>query len=325
MLQTRHLIPLILAAACAATGAPSEQRFAPLSDEAAWSRVPRETPPLPLWARTLIDSLPRTTALQLDLDSLHRTKNPIGQVLAGRLRWAVADANRCTYAKESAETDLAKAGLSAEELQDLDEMDAPPEEERIAVAFARKLTLAGSSISDQEVAELIAVYGPDDVVAIVHTVAHANFQNRLFLALGLTSEPDGPLPPREVRPTADTNFTVPDRLAQGEASASDTDGADARTAWSERTFDELRDMLDRQRTRTPRIPKPDQVRLARLPRPDRERIAGTTWGKVSMGYQPVLTGAWFQTMGAFEREAKLDEVFANSVFWVVTRSNDCFY
>ena len=36
-------------------------------------------------------------------------------------------------------------------------------------------------------------------------------------------------------------------------------------------------------------------------------------------------GFWFDTMGAFQQEAKFDRVFSNSFFWVVTRSNDCFY
>jgi hypothetical protein len=44
-----------------------------------------------------------------------------------------------------------------------------------------------------------------------------------------------------------------------------------------------------------------------------------------MGYQPGLTSAWFRTMGAFQREAELDQVFAMSLFWVVTRTNECFY
>lgn len=44
-----------------------------------------------------------------------------------------------------------------------------------------------------------------------------------------------------------------------------------------------------------------------------------------MGYQPELTGAWFRTMETFEREARLDQVLASSLFWVVTRTDDCFY
>lgn len=306
-------------------GAPAGARFAPLSDEAAWKRLSRETPPLPIWARTLVDSLPRTTALQLDLDYLHRTKNPLGAVLAARLRWTVADANQCAYAKASAEADLAQAGLTAEQLRRLGDADDLSPGDQIAVDFARRLTWDGASIPDTEVAHLIDVFGPDDAVAIVHTVAHANFQDRIFLALGAVTEPDGPLPPREVRPTADTRFTVPERPAIAESSIAHSDAEHARPPWSQRTFEQLRQELDRQKQRSPRIPKPDAVRLARLPRPDRERIAGTAWGKVSMGYQPVLTSAWFQTMGAFESEAKLDEVFANTVFWVITRTNDCFY
>jgi hypothetical protein len=44
-----------------------------------------------------------------------------------------------------------------------------------------------------------------------------------------------------------------------------------------------------------------------------------------MGYQPVLTKAWFDCMGTFQQEASLDRVFSNTYFWVITRSNDCFY
>ena len=32
-----------------------------------------------------------------------------------------------------------------------------------------------------------------------------------------------------------------------------------------------------------------------------------------------------EDLSAFYEEAKIDRVFTNSVFWVVTRTNDCFY
>jgi hypothetical protein len=44
-----------------------------------------------------------------------------------------------------------------------------------------------------------------------------------------------------------------------------------------------------------------------------------------MGYQPVLTKAWFDTMRLFHQEARMDRVFGNTYFWVITRSNECFY
>ena len=69
-----------------------------------------------------------------------------------------------------------------------------PEADRAVVEFARQLTLAGHEVSDNQVAALIEQFGTEQVVGIVHTVAFANFQNRLFLALDVELEPDGPLP-----------------------------------------------------------------------------------------------------------------------------------
>ena len=35
--------------------------------------------------------------------------------------------------------------------------------------------------------------------------------------------------------------------------------------------------------------------------------------------------AWFDAMNTYNAEAKIDRVFENTVFWIVTRSNRCFY
>ena len=309
----------------------AEARFETLPDETAWSRMSRGAPPLPVWARALADALPATTAMQLNLDFVQRTRNPLGPVLGAEVRWVVADANHCGYAKQAAEADLAKAGVPAAQIDRLGSPDGPPEPDRAALAFARKLTVDGSSLTDEEVAGVIAAYGPDDVVAIVHTVAHANFQQRIFLALGLTLEPGGAVPPREVRPPEKDELAVPARTMPAETASADdpvlAGGAPAPEVapWSPRSAEELRDLLEQQKARTGRIPKPDETRLARLPRPLRSRLGRIAWGTISTGYSPELTRAWYQTMDTFGREANLDEVFAESVFWVVTRTNDCFY
>jgi len=301
------------------------ERFAALSDAAVWGQFARPTPPLPTWALMLVESLPRTTAFQLDLDHRHRVENPLGPLFAARLRWVVAHTNQCAYARQSAEADLERAGAPVDVTQQLREPTGWSPDERVALDFARKLTLDGAAITDGEFDELLAAYGADDAVAIVHTVAHANFQNRIFLALGLTSEPAGAAQPIEVGTVVESTFAVPPRQALPVPSATDGVIDRASTPWSDPSFDRLRERLETQRERASRIPLPDAERLARLPRPDRARVAGTVWGKVSMGYQPVLTAAWFRTMRAFDREAQLDIVFANSVFWVITRENDCFY
>ena len=305
-----RLLPLVLlAGGCSSVDA----RFPALESGDAWARMPRETPPLPLWARTLVDSLPGTTALQVDLDYLHRKRNPLGAVLAARIRRAVAEQNGCAYAMESADFDLAQAKPPAE---------PPTEAEQRAIDFARRLTVDGAAITDEEVAALVDALGLDDTVAVVHTTAFANFQNRIYLALGLASEPGGPAPPREVLPAADAAFTVPARVEPKQVAPGK---AGALPPWDERTAAELRDLLEQQKGRESRIPMPDEVRRARLSRPERARKPRVSWGRVSMGYQPVLTTAWFRTMAAFDREAKLDQAFNSTLFWVITRTVDCFY
>jgi len=305
-----RLLPFVLlAGGCSSV----HSRLPALESADAWRRMPRETPPLPLWARTLAASLPTTTALQVDLDHLHRKRNPLGPVLAARIRRAVAEVNRCGYAVESADFDLAAAKPPAE---------PPTADEQLAIDFARKLTVDGAAVTDEEVAALIAALGPDDAVAVVHTAAHANFQDRIYLALGLVAEPGGPAPPREVLPAADAEFPVPERTPPAEVAVAE---GEPPPPWKERSGAELRDLLEKQKARESRIPLPDEVRRARLPRPLRARKSRVTWGRVSMGYQPVLTNAWFRTMGTFEKEARLDDAFASTIFWVVTRTADCFY
>src|SRR5580704_1194796 len=71
---------------------PTQQPFPLVDNDAAWSRLPREDPPLPPWARVLTGPLPKTTARMLELDYLHRARNPLGAELAGLLQWEVADA-----------------------------------------------------------------------------------------------------------------------------------------------------------------------------------------------------------------------------------------
>ena len=57
-------------------------------------RCTRESPVTGL-VRMLVKPLPRTTGALLELDRLHRVDNPLGPVLAAKLRWIAADAIGC--------------------------------------------------------------------------------------------------------------------------------------------------------------------------------------------------------------------------------------
>ncbi len=300
-------------------------RLPALGNDEAWKRLPREDPPLPSWARVLAGPLPRTTASMLELDRLHRAENPLGTVLAAKLRRVTAEALGCEYARRYAEADLRRAGESDAEIARLAGSSSDvPETERLLLGFATKMARAAETVTDAEVATLLERLGPEKLVAVVHTLAHANFQDRIFQGLGVTVEPGGPLPPLALRFDAEKQKRVsaPARavVATGAAAPSL-----APPRWAARDIAEFRSALQQQKGRTPRIPIPEPGKLAALPPEARARATRIAWSAVSMGYQPRMTGAWFACMDTFQRESNLDPTFANSFFWVITRSNECFY
>jgi hypothetical protein len=179
--------------------------------------------------------------------------------------------------------------------------------------------------------QLIQAHGEKDVVAMVLLLAYANFQDRLILALGITPAVEAPLPPVEVLFRQD-----PEALAHVSAVAR-TAPATIPTAtpvldldlqrWQSRSFTDLQNHLERQRSRSPRIRTPawDEVKKY-LPK---DRAEGpplqVRWTLVCVGYQPELANGWLTTMRTFATEARRDRVFDECLFWVVTRTNECFY
>ncbi len=290
-----------------------QKQFPALDNDAAWTLLPRENPPLPPWARVLVGSLPKTTAKMLELEYLHRAKNPLGQELTGLIQLTVADALDCKFGKATAEADLIRNGRP----------ELTPDVQ-IAVAFARKLTTEGYTITDQEFALLLKIYGPEKVTAIVHTVAYANFQNRIVLGLGANGEA---VPSINVKfdPEKLAKLPTPARPPWDDLKEVTGAGLSFRAEWGKTTHEELNQTLEKQKERKLRMPLPDSSRLAKLPPKEKEGAEKILWNTVSSGYQPEMPRAWFSALYTYYDEAKVDRVFTNSVFWVVTRTNDCFY
>ena len=324
MQRSAFVMALLLIAVWAdIAGAQAESkappRFPQMGNDEAWKQI-SGNPALPAWALALAEPLPRTVGAMLRLDHLHRTRNPLGSVLAAKLHWAAADAMGSEYGKRYAEADLRKAGLKDDDLQQLaGDSKKLPYPDRIAVQFARKLTRAAYKLTDDEVAELIKEFGADKVVAMVHTLAWANFQNRIILALGVQVERDGPLPPLDPHLDAERQGKAPARPPWKEVQSAGTAVDIGRPDWRQLTDAELEAALAEQKDRKPRIPLPQQTADAKAP------ATKVVWTHVSSGYQPLLTQTWFETMRTFQQEAKLDRVFSNSYFWVITRANECFY
>jgi alkylhydroperoxidase family enzyme len=345
----RMRIVLVCAFLSASNGAwgAAPARVAVLTDAEAWKKMPLiekdNGKPLPVWIRALAVSLPKTAAAMLDLDYAQRMESPLPPQLRAKLRWIAADANRCDYAKAYARFDYVRAGGKAEDIDALPkQLDRLPEAERSALQLVKQLVEAAYTVTDEQVARVVEHYGEKQTVAIVLVAAYANFQDRFLLALGVEVEADGPLPPIKVRflkprktekasesqkekkkekpkrivsPPAANPPPLPEKLDDPE--------------WTALSFDALRQRLDKQITkRQARITIPDwETVRAQLPdsMPKPEKPIRIKWSLLTYGYQPRLTAAWLGGLRAFREESDLDPVFHESMFWVVTRSLQCFY
>jgi hypothetical protein len=196
------------------------------------------------------------------------------------------------------------------------------------------MTTDASAVTDEDVARLIAHYGEKAVVAMVLQLAYASFQDRLILTLGLPPEENGPLPPasfgfaagevpqasrpEELPKVDDVPDGEPDQAAAG----------DEQEAWSALELPRLRELLAAQRDRPGRVSIPDWDSV-RAVLPDGSYPPGRElkirWSLVVLGHQPELGLAWMRCMRSFGRESDFDQVLAESMFWVITRTIHCFY
>lgn len=314
-----------------------------LSDSEAWKKMPTAEEGggqrLPVWIRALAVSLPQTAAAMLDLDHAQRVESPLPPRLRAKLRWIAADANRCEYGRAYARFDYVQAGGKAEDIDKLSRrLDRLPEAERLALQLVRQLVEAAYTVTDAQVARLVELYGEKQIVAIVLVAAYANFQDRLLLALGVSVESDGPLPPVKVRfrkpPPPDKSAADKKEKPKRKVSSPSKEPPPVPNKlddpeWAAFSFDALRERLNGQiARRQARVPIPAWETIRdnlpdSVPRP--EKPIRIKWSLLTYGYQPRLTAAWLGGLRTFHRESDLDPVFHESMFWVVTRSLQCFY
>lgn len=336
---TASLIAPAAATADEAPGAPPA--FPVLSDAEAWEKLPPADlgagRPLPSWARMTAEALPKTTAAMLRLEYVQRARNPLDPKLRAAMRYVAARANRCAYAQAYALADAARAGLSGSGVEALRRGDhggwSPAEQ--AALEFARKMTVASSTVTDDEFAALVEAYGERGAAAMVLLAAYANFQDRLLLCLRAPIEEGGPLPPTEFAFRSEPIARGAGMIAPGSATGplpapTGDDVVEHDPEWASITFEELQARMERQRSRTTRvrIPTWEEVQAA-APEyyPPDSRPVRVIWGLVCAGLQPELAIAWNSTMWTFwaESAGALPTPFSHSIFWVTTRAVDCPY
>lgn len=314
---------------CLAAQEPA-QGIAVLDDASAWARLPPleagQRQELPVWARMLADSLPRTTAAMIELDALHRAHSPLGGILAAKVRKTVAEANRCDYSVECAEADLARA--YADDASHRPVAVDTADEERLIFDFARRLTLEADTITNEEVARLIEKFGERKLVALVLLTAHANFQDRLLLSLGAIENLGEPLPPFDGRFQKNAeDIIVPDRTLPESPDLPAVPERVDDPEWRSLDFAALARSMENQRQRPGRIRVPAWEEVVDSIPPERRpnHPIRILWTLVCRGYQPQLASGWSDCLRIFAEESKQDRVFEESVFWVITRTIHCFY
>ena len=204
-----------------------------------------------------------------------------------------------------------------------------PAAERAALEFASQMTIDASKVTDAEVEALRVAYGEKKLTAMVLLLASANFQDRFYQSLFEGRGEATPLPPVEARFFRVDPFpAVPPRDKpedlHGPAVPERVDDPE----WAAVGFDTLQKSLNSQKANPGRVRVPTHEEVmktypADYPKP--KSPIRIKWSLVAFGYAPEMAAAWSRCMRAFEDEAKLDEVFGESLFWVVTRSIYCFY
>ena len=162
---------------------------------------------------------------------------------------------------------------------------------------------------------------------MVQLIAYANFQDRLLHALGLADFDDPQATPAKMKRRGDT---TPPLVPRRPAPANTLEVAPATNAlkdWQDLSFKQLQTRLDTQRDRKSRIRIPTTDDVRKKFGGNRGRVR---WTVVCMYYQPQLAMAWFRAMGTFGQESnpnRLDRirVLEETIFWVITRSIECFY
>lgn len=313
-------------------------RFPVLTDAEAWQRLPEaaqgQGQPLPSWARMLAAQLPKTTAAYLQLDLAQRTKSPVPPPLRAAMRWVAAHSNHCEYAEAYAAADAIRAGVSKDQILSLGKPGYPGwlEADRLALNFARQMTVDSDSVTDDEFAALVKNFGEKQAASMVLLMAYANMQDRFLLSIAAPLEQDGPLRPLDVAfsPESFVTKTTPPSPPRKTTLPKPTgaDDVDDDPEWNAMPFNQLLDRMEQQRQKPTRLQIPSWDEVSKnLPEGLMKKPSDIVWYRIVFGYAPELAVPFevFMRTAGSEVGPNWDRIFAGSLFWVTTRAVKCPY
>jgi alkylhydroperoxidase family enzyme len=184
-LEPREKVEAALAAA--KTRSP---RLPLVDDEKARALLPSDWPsgPVPAWARVLLN-FPKHGKDRVVMHRATEERGTLDPKLRAAIAWVSARNDRAWYALGQAKHRLAELGLSEDAIYGIDAPgDKLPEGDKLALAFARKLTVDPALITDADIEGLRKHFSDRQVAEIVFQVTESAFFDRLTEAAGLPSE-----------------------------------------------------------------------------------------------------------------------------------------
>lgn len=175
---------------CKTTSPPSWDERPALEDRATVEKklqsLSIRQPSLPLtageganWER-LLATFPKTGGSRAEGVKAAAERGTLCPRVKAEMAWAAARTDRAWYAVAIARDRLKALGFTDDQIYALDgDGKSLPEAERVAIVFARKLTAAPATVTDQDVEGLRKLYTDKQVAEIVHQVCNAAFFNRV--------------------------------------------------------------------------------------------------------------------------------------------------
>ncbi len=151
----------------------------PLAEEKAAAELWKGAGTAPQWVR-LLAVFPRSGESRVSGMKNAAEKGLLPARVQAEIAWTAARVDRAWYALARAKARLRALGFTDDQIFALDgDAKDLPESERLAIAFARKLSMAPATVSDTDVEGLRKHFKDKEVAEIVHNVCNAAFLNRV--------------------------------------------------------------------------------------------------------------------------------------------------
>lgn len=251
------------------------------------------------------------------------------------LFWIVCRANNCQYCQGHQESKLLRAGLKEDDIAALDgDWSGFPAKERVAFAFARKITYEPHLFGDADIKAIKEHYSDLQILEMLMSVAGNNAINRWKEGLGVPQSASGggfggksaePVPEKHsyLTPTADKYKNAVTKVAPLQL---DEKGQPTRQTVSTRPALESRAEVEKSlataRTRTPRLTLVEEGK-ARAAMPEKFKGPLPQWARLLANFNSGKSRIASQVNA--DLKGDMTPLLKAEVSWIIARQDRAWY